>query len=101
MLDITMSTEKGMEATLAGNEDAPFQTILDRYSKIQRLRPDFKKVVPLFAQWRRMAGLRCACLGGTSDASCATCAARGGFRFLAQLSDIKGLLFCPLEFRSR
>mmetsp|Transcript_16862 Transcript_16862/g.31366 ORF Transcript_16862/g.31366 Transcript_16862/m.31366 type:complete len:1427 (-) Transcript_16862:243-4523(-) len=55
-LAVTFSIEKGMEKALKGVNDTDYALMLERHSEMMRLRPGFKKVVPLFAQWRTIEG---------------------------------------------
>lgn len=55
-LDVTFTVDRGMETSLKGISDCDFAMLLDRYFEKMRVRPGYRKIVPLFGLWRSIDG---------------------------------------------
>ena len=55
-LDMTFSIEEGLQKAFLGQDEIPFGEFVERHYSLTKLKPGFRKVVPLMAQWQSIDG---------------------------------------------
>mmetsp|Transcript_112506 Transcript_112506/g.195237 ORF Transcript_112506/g.195237 Transcript_112506/m.195237 type:complete len:1491 (+) Transcript_112506:137-4609(+) len=55
-IQVVFSVDKAIQDAMKDMDMYAFGEYLDRYQKLMRLKPGFRKVIPLFAQWKSIDG---------------------------------------------
>jgi len=55
-VQFTFSVEKALEQALKGVKEDDFAQVIKKYNAAMRFTPDFRKTIPLLAQWKRLDG---------------------------------------------